>query len=311
MATEPAAADLSNPLKKYFLATRPPFLLASVVPCLIGLAVARHSGLGLDGFSAFLTVLGAVLFHAGANVLNDYYDALNGTDAINSERVFPFTGGSRFIQNGILSPLQTFHFGLALFAAGAVFGLILLLRSGPGLLAIGILGMLIGWAYSAPPLALNSRGLGEVSVAIAFGILIPLGTDYVQRGDFSRDVLSASLPYALLAASLLYVNQFPDRRADEAVGKRHWVVRLDIPSASRLYGVIIGLAYGSLITFVALQALPLSALLGLGALPLNVSAAASLTRNAAEPAKLTGAIRGTIGATLLSGVLITLGLLFA
>ncbi|MDP1635484.1 MAG: prenyltransferase, partial [Gallionellaceae bacterium] len=96
---EPTLAAFPNPLLRYFAATRPPFLSVTFAACLIGLATAAADGTVLRPLAAFFTVFFALVAHAGINVLNDYYDALNGTDAANTERLFPFTGGSRFIQN--------------------------------------------------------------------------------------------------------------------------------------------------------------------------------------------------------------------
>lgn len=78
-----------------------------MIAVLLGLACAHHQGMVIGTVLAAFTLLGALLIHAGVNVLNDYYDALNGTDAINQQRIYPFTGGSRFIQNGVLGPEQT------------------------------------------------------------------------------------------------------------------------------------------------------------------------------------------------------------
>lgn len=185
-----------------------------MIPCLLGIAAVRHSGISPDPASALLTLLGAAVIHAGINVLNDYYDALCGTDDINTDRLYPFTGGSRFIQNAVLTAEQMRRFGWALMTLGTLLGFWLAYLSGAGLLLVGAVGLLIGWAYSAPPLALNSRGLGELGVAAGFGLLIPVGADLVQRGGFDLAPILAGAPYGLLVTNLLYINQFPDRRAD-------------------------------------------------------------------------------------------------
>ena len=186
-------------------------MLASLVPCLLGFATAYYDGIAIQIGLGLATVLGALAIHAGVNVLNDYYDALNGTDALNTERLYPFTGGSRFIQNGVLTARQTAFYGTGLLVTGTVIGIALAIVAGPGLWVIGVFELILGWAYSAPPLSLNSRGLGELSVAAGFGVLIPLGADYVQRGMLSQLPLWAGIPYALLVANLLVINQFPDR----------------------------------------------------------------------------------------------------
>lgn len=305
---EPSVAAFKNPLARYFAATRPAFLTASLMACLIGLAVTKLAGSPFDIMLALTTLLFAMLAHAAANVLNDYYDAQNGTDACNVERIFPFTGGSRFIQNGVLTPAQTRNFGFALLFGVALAGLWLMLRTDFQLAYIGLAGLFIGWAYSAPPFRLNSRGWGELCIVAGF-LLIVVGADFVQRRGFSAAPFIAGLSYALLAANLLYINQFPDRTADMAAGKLHWVARLDVPQARWGYVLIVLLAYLWLIMSVALGGLPRSALAALLALPLSVKAAHILLRHASEPQQLGGAIKLTIAAMLLHGALLSLAIL--
>lgn len=302
---EPTAQTLNDPVVRYLLATRPPFLLASLVPSFIGLATAFYDGVSVHGGYAVLTVMGALLIHAGVNVLNDYYDALIGTDAMNTERIYPFTGGSRFIQNGLFSPRQMAVYGARLLFSGALIGMWLTFVSGPGLWLIGMTGIFLGWAYSAPPFSLNSRGWGELSVAVGFGLLIPLGADYVQRGAFSWLPVVAGLPYALLVANLLYINQFPDRNADAVSGKRHWVVRLGPQRARWGYGLIAGVAYGFLIGVVVYGSLPVMALLAIIPGLLSLTAAHQLIRLASAPHRLGPAIVLTIVAALSHGLILS------
>ncbi len=310
-AIEPTLERFGNPVAKYIHATRPPFLVASLVPCLIGIAGARYSGASLEVIAGVFTVLGAVLAQAGINVLNDYYDALNGTDAANVDRVFPFTGGSRFIQNGVMSEQQMATFGWALMSAVALIGILLIPLAGPDLIGVGLLGLLIGWAYSAPPLALNSHGLGELSVALGFGGLITLGADMVQRGDFAAYPLLIAVPYGLLIAALLYINQFPDHTADAAAGKHHWVVRLGPRKARWGYLALVAVAYGYLLALLLSGALPGWAAISLLPLPLSLMAARDLLRHAEQPPLLVPAIQNTIAAGALHGLLLAMGLWIA
>ena len=304
---EPTIAAYQNPLGRYFAATRPAFLSASLLSCLIGLATARHGGISLSPELVAISLMFGLMAHAGVNVLNDYYDALNGTDACNVERVFPFTGGSRFIQNRVLTLAQTARFGFTLLFCVVVAGIWLMLRSTTQLFYIGSAGLFIGWAYSAPPFRLNSRGLGEVCVTAGF-LLITVGTDFVQRKGFATAPIIAGLSYALLVTNLLYINQFPDRKADSAVGKLHWVARLDVQQARWGYVLIVALANGWLVLSVILGWLPLLALTAGLALPLSIKAARQLFRYAAHPQHLSEAIRLTIFAMLLHGLLLTLSL---
>jgi len=307
---EPTLDSFQNPLARYFAATRPAFLSASLMACVLGLAIACHDGIALDAELALVTLVFGLLAHAGVNVLNDYYDELNGTDAQNVERIFPFTGGSRFIQNGVLTPAQTRNFGFALMAGVAAAGLWLMQHSAPQLMYVGLAGLFIGWAYSAPPLKLNSRGFGELCVAAGF-LAITVGTDFVQRKSFDAAPFVAGLSFALLVTNLLYINQFPDRKADTAAGKLHWVARLDIRYARWGYTLIALLAYGWLVTAVVLGWLPQLALLGLLSAPLSLKAARQLLHHASRPRQLGDAIKMTIGALMLHGALLSAGLVWS
>ncbi len=298
---EPTPEALANPVKRYLLATRPAFLTIALAGCLLGFATALQAAFSLP--LALLTLFLAIVAHAGVNVFNDYYDHLNGTDAVNVDRLFPFTGGSRFIQNGVMSPRQTLRYALALFAMVIAGGLWLIASRGAGLFWIGLSGLLIGWAYSAPPLKLNSRGLGEICVAAGF-LLIVAGADFVQRGAVSLAPWLLGLPYALLVTNILYINQFPDRSADIQAGKLHWVARLEPQVAARGYWLILLASAAMLAGLVASGWLPKTALVSLLAMLPALKAGRILSRHAAEPARLAPALQLTIVAAHLQPVLL-------
>lgn len=304
---EPTAEQFSNPIKTYIAATRPPFLLATGMPILLGLGYSVYDGHAVNWLLALLTLLAGILLHAAINVLNDYYDALNGTDDINQDRVFPFTGGSRFIQNEVLTRKQTLVYGIALVLAVMCIGIYLISQTGITLFWLGLFGILLGWGYSAAPLNLNSRGLGELSVLTGFGLL-PLGTYLVQTGALSLPLVLVSLPVGLLTANLLYINQFPDRKADIHAHKLHWVARLS-PHVARWGYLLIALAaWLVLLSLIAAGLLPLLAIIAVLPAWLSIKAARILLQHAETPQKLAPAIQMTILAMLAHGALLTLAL---
>ena len=309
MPAEPSLAALPSPPLRYFLATRPAFLSVTLVACLIGLASAHAGGVTLNAASATLTIVFALVAHAGVNVINDYHDAENGSDAVNTERLFPFTGGSRFIQNGVLSMRQTAALGYGLLAAVIPAGLWLTWHSGGGLIWVGLAGLVVGWAYSAPPLRLMSRGLGEVAIAAGW-LLVVVGTDFVQRGEFAATPALAGLSYALLVANLLFINQFPDRSADARAGKRTLVVRLGGQTAKWGYLLIALVAYGWLFLQVGRYNLPQACAAAAFTLILSFRAAKLLIEHAGTPSELTPAIKLTIAATNLHGLILAATLAF-
>lgn len=303
---EPDISLLDKPLLRYWLAVRPGFLAASIVPVLLGTAAAAYQGATINSLLLLACIIGIALVHAGVNVLNDYYDEQNGTDRRNVQRIFPFTGGSRFIQNGVLRVDETFVYGVLLLLVATVLGLGLAWVSGAGLLWIGVAGFLLGWGYSAPPLQLNSRGFGELAVALGFGVLTPLGAWFVQTGEMAIYPVLVGLPMALLVMNILVINQFPDREADAASGKHHWVVRLGTDKAPWIYIGAVTVAIAILLLSVATGLLPVWSLLGLLPLGIAFKAGLFLRQHAHQPQSLEPAIKMTIGSMVLYGVLSSL-----
>ncbi|MGI9142587.1 MAG: prenyltransferase [Fluviibacter sp.] len=289
-------------------ATRPAFLSVTLVGVILGLCSASAEGSLHSPLLAIITLIFALVSHAGANVINDYYDSISGCDEANVDRIFPFTGGSRFIQNGLLSTTQTAIFGYTLLAIVIPAGIYLMNKSGPALIAIGLAGLFLGLAYSAKPLALQSRGIGEIVITLAWTLVV-VGTDYVQRGQFSQTALLAGFAYALLVANVLFVNQIPDRIADATTGKRTLIVRFGAgisPWGSSILYLSASLVLGFAIIA---NALPLASAIALGAV---IPASQSLRRlflNPIAPEQLRLAIPKAIQSCLIFGILLSAGLL--
>lgn len=293
----------------FFDATRLPFLTASVIPVLLGTAIAWRHG-QLDPWLFLLTFFGAAFFHIGANVINDYFDHRSGVDEANLTPT-PFAGGSRLIQRGLMAPQATLRLALVFYALGGILGLILLLRVGPALLYFGLAGFLLGLLYTAPPLRLAHRGLGELAVGLAFGPVIVMGAYWVQTQRWSNEALLASIPVALLITAVLYINEFPDRPWDLRAGKRNWVTRLPIRTAMAGYVVLVAGAYLVLIGGVIAGILPAPTLLALLTLPMAWKAYGMLRRHYAFPYRLIPANATTIFIHLLVGWLLFAGYIIA
>ena len=256
-------------VKTWLVAARVPFLTASLMPAVAATAACwRVAGSVRWGLAA-LTLVGLALIQAGANLANDYFDHLSGSDALNRSAT-PFSGGSRVIQEGILSARAVLAAGALCLAAGAACGIGLWLAT-PGhmVLGIGLCGGAIACFYTAPPLRLAHRGLGELGIFIAFGVLPVLGVEWVQRGTLSWSVGWVGVPAGLLVAAILLVNEFPDADADAAAGKRHLVVRLGRRRAVAVYELLVLGAYGAVAAGVAAGWLPVWACLVVLVAPLT------------------------------------------
>jgi 1,4-dihydroxy-2-naphthoate octaprenyltransferase len=262
-------------LWRYVLAMRPRFLLAAVW----SLALGQTWGGALAGridWPVFLgAVFGVVAAQAAANVLNDVYDDITGTDGANVDYIFPYTGGSRLIQNGLLTRRQMRRWGfwlmgLAALAAGglaAARGLWVLVLAGGG----GVLGLF----YSILPVRLSARGLGEAAVGLCFGVLPVVGGAWLQAGGVmlaggAAQVACLGVASAAWVSAILLINEVPDAPADAATGKRTLVVRwpagttLWVLRALHITAVSGGLAYLALVRGAPWMAAPGAILLVLG-----------------------------------------------
>ena len=257
--------------KRYFLATRPKFLTASVLPVLFGTAVGFSASGAFDGLAFILALAGIVFVHAGTNVVNDVCDENAGNDSINEERIYPFTGGSRFIQNGVLDVSQMSRWAWVLLALGAVSGLLLALAKGLMVIGFGLAGLALGILYSAPPIRLSGRGLGEAAVAVGFGILPVMGAAWLQTGTLSELAFVLSLPISLWIAAVLLINEVPDRAADAGSGCNTLVVIFGLGGARLIYlamqfGALAAAGWAVYQAMLPIWALAVPALVALGSL---------------------------------------------
>ncbi len=293
-----------NP-KQFLDTVRAPFFTGVIVPVILGAVLAWHNGFHFHWGYFLLTLLGILSIHAGANTINDYFDHKSGNDEINREFVRPFTGGSRAIQNQTISSKGMLTLSMILYAIGIAIGLILVFNRGIPILWIGLIGVALGVFYVMPGINLAARGVGEIAILLAFGVLCVMGSYYVQAQTFKWEPFLLSLPIGLLITAVLWINEFPDFNADKAVGKNHWVVRLGKRKAARAYFVIILLTYGLIAIYGIVYNYWL--LLALLLLPNALKISRNAMVNYANTEALIPSNAGTIMAHLATGLLLTGG----
>ncbi|MFN0061082.1 MAG: 1,4-dihydroxy-2-naphthoate polyprenyltransferase [Myxococcaceae bacterium] len=241
-------------------AIRPKTLSAAVAPVAVGtgLAFAEHS---LRGLPALAALAGAVLIQIGTNLANDYYDFVRGADT--QERVGP----ARLAQRGWLAPSQVRAWAFAAFAAAVVVGAYLVSVAGWPILAVGLLSLVSGYAYTGGRYPLGYHGLGDVFVFVFFGLVAVSGTLFVQALHVTVEALVAGAGVGALATAILVVNNLRDRETDAKSGKRTLAVRWGVSATRAEYVAMLGLAAVAAVAL-ALQMSHSGPLLGLLAMPL-------------------------------------------
>ena len=287
--------------------TRAPFFTATIVPVLLGTALAWHDGnLNWGLFAAAL--IGAIAINAGFDMSNDYFDHRSGTDAAN-RNLTPFSGGSRTIQDGVLKPRTVLLAALAFYAIGIGIGLYLATTRGWTILALGAIGVFFAFFHNAPPFNLYKQfpGAGELAVGIGCGPITVLGAYFVQTQQLTLEALLVSLPVGLLITALLYINEFHDVESDRLVGKKTMPVVLGRGRAVRGYAALVGASYMAIVAAVIARVLPLMLLFGLLSLPLALRAVRGAFRHHSDTPKLIPVSAATIQIHLITGLLLCVG----
>ncbi len=292
-----------------FLTTRLPFLTATLVPVGLGAAVAAYNGL-FEGLWFTLALVAAVAVHLGLNMANDLFDDASGADAANVTPT-PFSGGSRVLQYGLVSRRTVLAACVGCYGVAVALGLLLAAERGWELLLIGAAGVFLSLAYSAPPLKLVHRGLGEPVTALGFGPVMAEGTYFATTGQWSGAVALASLPVALLIALVLYVNQVPDRVGDAAAGKRTVVVRWQPRTVRLVYATVVTAAMVGVVTLAAADVTPWWTVLAVLPAPLAWVVFRDLGAHYDEPYALLGAMQANILLHLTTGLLVIAGYVIA
>jgi 1,4-dihydroxy-2-naphthoate octaprenyltransferase len=198
-------------VKAWLLAARPKTLSASVVPVLVGTALA-FPRIRWTMFACAL--FGAVFIQIGTNLVNDALDFRRGAD--NSERLGPL----RVTQAGLLSANAVLAGAYICFGLAALCGIPLVIRGGWPIVIIGIASILAAYGYTGGPYPLAYHGMGELFVLLFFGFIAVAGSYYVQRLTVGSTVWIAGLAVGCLAAVLLAINNLRDVVADRASAKQ-------------------------------------------------------------------------------------------
>ena len=301
-----AGSSPAQALKRLFHATRPKFYPASVLPVLAGSAWG-FSVSGAFDFPVFVLALFATIcVHAGANVLNDVGDDAGGTDRQNEDRIYPYTGGSRFIQSGIMSAAAMARWGISLLGLAAAAGLLLIVLKGEMVLWFGLAGVFFAVLYSLGPVRLSSVGLGELAVGTAFGVIPVTGAAWLQSGVIDGSLIVFSLPISAWVTAILLINEVPDVAADGATGKRTLPVRVGLGGTAILYVLLHLVAAASAIVVTLMSNLPLATpAVPVLLLLIAAQAAAAIRRGISDRAGMTKAIEATLGVHTIGSIWLT------
>jgi 1,4-dihydroxy-2-naphthoate octaprenyltransferase len=268
------AAGKLDPVSRWLVITRAGVLPMTLTAALVaGLLAVRAHGFAAGWYA--LSFIGLVLAHVSNNLVNDLFDSSEGLDTDEYPRALY---APHPILSGMITRAGLVRAAVAVNAADVVILIVLVAARGWVVLAFGIAGVILNVAYTAPPLRLKKRGLGELDVMLVWGPLMIAGTYYSAIGHVPWQVWPASIPYGLLCTAVLMAKHIDKIPWDEKAGVRTLPVILGEPLARELTIWLMAGFYVAVAACVIAAALPWPALAAFGGLPLLWRAVKALRR---------------------------------
>lgn len=255
-------------LKLFMMTVRVYAFPASIIPILYGsiLAIILVPDLKFNFLNFIITLIGGVAIHVTTNLVNDIYDFKIGIDKEDKEIGIPH-GGSMVISKGLVGVKDMKILSVITTAIAISAGVYLYFVAGIWILYLSIFGLFSAIYYTASPIALKYKALGDIQVFISFGTGMTLGSYIVQTHEFSWIPVILSIPLGFLIDAILHSNNIRDIKFDRTFGVKTLPILIGEQLSKYVYYFLIIGAYVSIIFFVAFKLLPWPALLNLITLP--------------------------------------------
>lgn len=284
---------------QFLRVSRPPTLMATVVPLLVGGALGVKSPHFTWWAWVDIFVI-ALSMQIGANMLNEYFDYKRGLDDAQSLGI----GG--IIVTGEVQAQTVWSAALIIYGISLVLGLILVVFRGPILLALGLIGIIAGFLYTGTSHPISSTPFGEVLVTIIMGPIEVLSTQFAAGGIMTREGALVSIPIGLSVATILLANNLRDYIKDRNHGRRTLPIVIGKKRGYLVLTTMITLVLVWITAMVLAHTLPASALLIWLVLPLAAKSLLALQKTDMLPHAVP--IIGRIH--VLIGILLTIGILW-
>jgi 1,4-dihydroxy-2-naphthoate octaprenyltransferase len=267
------------------------------------IAFAFHPG-NVDWFLLPVSLVAAVLFHAGTNLVSEYFDYKKGVDRVDT------FGSSRILVEELLSPKSVLIGGYVAFGIGFLLGLILVYFRGTPMLVIGIAGLLGGIFYTGNPIGYKYIALGDLLVFSLMGPLMVIGSYLALTGDYNTNVLLISLPVGFLVAAILHANNIRDIMHDTQAKVKTLANVFGLSAAKIEYYFLVLGAYISVILMVVFGILGWPSLIVLISLPPAIANMKLISKAEKDkPQDIAMADVKTAQHHMLFGLLLAIGLL--
>jgi 1,4-dihydroxy-2-naphthoate octaprenyltransferase len=253
-------------LKTWWRATRPFAFTVSVIPPILGsiIAVMESPEINFNWFYFIIALIGSVSIHASSNMFNDYFDYKKNVDR---EGTY---GSSGLLVEKVLTPKTLFTGAIILFLLSMLIGLyfLMILPNKITFLLILLTGGFLGFFYTAGPISLKYKALGDIAVFIAFGPAMVLGAYFIQTHVFSWTPILYALPIAFIVVAILHGNNIRDMENDRVANIKTIAIKLGLNKAKIIYYSLIILSYLTVLSLILFYNLPFFTLIILFSAPI-------------------------------------------
>lgn len=290
-------------LKDWIIAVRPWSFAVSALPAFVAMmyTIHTHPESSANWVLGMIAIIGAVIFHAGGNLISDYNDYKYGVDREGKV-------GTDILTSKLFTPKQVLIYGWTFIVTGIVLGLFLVSQVGTGLIWIGLFGTIGALFYYR----FKFKALGDLLIFLVYGPTIMLGTGYVMLGHIDWTLLFVSFPIAFITVNVLHSNNTRDIRSDRYAEIKTYAMVIGLKASIIHYYLLTALAYVSIIVMVILNILPLTALITLITLPIaikNCKAMSQVTDDDVTP--INDLDKGTAQLQLMFSASLSLALIIA
>jgi 1,4-dihydroxy-2-naphthoate octaprenyltransferase len=262
--TNPPAQGVVDGVTRWLVVTRAGVLPLTLFSGLIALLLAAVADGRKDWLGLTLAIVGILVAHLANNMMNDLADTQTGNDTVDYPRALY---APHPILAGLVTKKQLVYVILAANAVDLAIMIVLTVRQGWPIVAFALAGLLLSYAYTAPPLRLKKYGLGELDVLVTWGPLMVGGVYFAGLGTVSWKVMLAATVYALLPTTVLMGKHIDKIPYDGPAGTHTLPVLLGEERAKLVTRLLLVLFYVGVAVCAAVGAMPWLALVALLALP--------------------------------------------
>lgn len=300
-AMSKAGAEQLSPAKLMWQMTRPHTLTATFVPITLGTVIALYET-SINWMLFIALMVACLCLQIATNLFNEYYDFKRGLDTAESVGI----GGGIVRHN--LKPNNVLAVACVLYALAAVIGVYICMSTSWWLVAIGVVGMAVGYFYTGGPLPIAYTPFGELFSGLFMGTAFILIATFIQVEDVTLLSVLISIPMGILVGAINMSNNIRDIEEDIVGGRKTLPILLGREHSIQVLASAFVLAYGLIFLYIVLDEISIWSLLILLSIPKPIKAIQSFKNGLNNPAVTGLAMKSTALTNTFFGALLTIGL---